>query len=931
MADGARAQIECDLLAALDQCAAHGAGAVFSIRGEAGIGKTTLMSRIAQHAGHLGVAVWRGAATPLTQAVPFRVIEEIRDRDGEPFLTSVAPLVAPVDAATGRTPNPDASRYPVVEAGIEAAEFHAQAPALILIDDAQWIDSASVALVGAFANIAVTHPLVLVIAHRTGPHSEPMVQLERRVQAAGAHTVDIPPLCDDEVQALLHKLCGGSPGDALRRRAQGAGGNPFLLSEFVNGLMAEGRFAFDGSEVDVELDEVPDSLQAGVTRELRRLGDEVTLVVRAASVQGLTVEVGVLAAVLERTPISLAAPIEVATEAGLLEERQGELWFRHELVRTAIYQQMPQSIRRATHRQIAGVLARMGATAALVGSHIVLGDDKNDPAVVGRLQKAAEETGAVDPATALEFLDRARSLTGVDFELRRVIERARLDALTAAGRTAEAESTAHWLLEASGPDERYEILARLGGLATIAGDSARALSYLEQARDAAATDPQRSPIIALTSMTCATNGDYSRARRLAEEAVTLGKSVDDPVGQSVGLALLARMSTYHNEIEDGLRLGAAAVATADADATGTAHSYVPSLHFGMTAFDADQLETALAMAQHGNRLAEKHQMAWSLPLFGALAAGCHYRVGALDLAEAEARTAVELAAETNSRVAITWAYATLALVSVDQGHSDEAARWSALASESWQSGVSPLGVDHMVLAKARAAETCGGIGDAFEELAATWDLFDSVALEFCQPILAFDLARLAKHVGDDERYLKTEDATILAAERSRVPALVATADWIVAVRTEDAPGAWRALDALQRTERRLDAGRWMASEPDLLAQDRGAEGVLRQALEVFESAGADGCAAEVRGRLRSAPTVRPADGGIRWNLLTPTELDIVRQLADGCTNAEIARRRNRSRRTVESHLRKAYQKLGIDGRVKLTVAAAEHFRDETPT
>ena len=192
------------------------------------------------------------------------------------------------------------------------------------------------------------------------------------------------------------------------------------------------------------------------------------------------------------------------------------------------------------------------------------------------------------------------------------------DASTAAGRTAEAEAVAHWLLEVSTAEERVEILARLGGLATIAGDGERALGYLDDARSAATTDEERSPIVAMACMTCAINGDYDRARELATEAIELGRRAHDPVGQSTGLALLARMSTYGNAVEQGLRLGAAAVATADADVSGTAHAYVPSLHLGMTAFDADQLDLATDMVDHGNRLAATHGMAWSLPLFGAV-------------------------------------------------------------------------------------------------------------------------------------------------------------------------------------------------------------------------------------------------------------------------------------------------------------------------
>ena len=926
---GSRRDIETQLDAAITACVDSGSGSVLRLHGEAGIGKTTLLVHSIDVAASRGLDVWTSTATELTMTQPNSIIESLRSLDGRPFLPDSMAVVSARQGPYGQPVNPEATRFPVLEVVIEAAESHARQPILIAVDDAQWIDAASVTMLVAIAEIAITHPVVVVVAHRSAVGDGPIVELIAALDRYGAHELAVGPLTEPEMLGLLAELCGGSPGQTLIDRAMGAAGNPFLLREFVNGLLAEGQLESDGHQVDVGPDGVPESLRAAVARQLASLGADTVLVVRACSVHGFQVDISSLAAMLQRTPISLASPIESACAAGLLEEHDAELRFRHELVRAAIYNQMPQAVRKATHLDLADVLARRGAPAAIVGAHLVLGSDGADPLIVEQLRRAADETAGVDPTAALAFLDRARSLAGIELDARRVIERARLDALTGAGRTAEAEAVALWLLDVSEPAECVEVLARLGGLATITGDSPRAIGYLDEACQAAQSDAERSPILAMASTTCATNGEYERARELAAEAIELGRRAGEPIGQSVGMALLARMSTYGNEVEQGLRLGAAAVAIADADPTGGAHAYVPGLHFGMTAFDADQLDVALDMVDHGNDLAAVYGMAWSLPLFGALAAGCHYRRGDLDAASAEAATAVALAEQTNSRQSLTWAYSVLALTAVDQHELPRARDWLAAADDSWRTGMSPLGIDHLILAKARVAAADGDPDGAYRELSEAWDLFDEVQLQFCQPMLAFDLAMLAAERGDIDRLKQTEMGTIQAAQASAVPALAATANWISAVANGDGSGARTALERLRSTERRLDVARWTARAPELVALDGEIDAELRDALAIFDECGAAGCAAAIRAMVGPAAPAGAdphAGSGVRFDLLTATELEIVRHLSEGCTNAEIAHHRGSSRRTVESHLRKVYEKLGIDGRVRLTVAASEYFR-----
>ncbi|MEE9417246.1 MAG: AAA family ATPase, partial [Acidimicrobiales bacterium] len=671
-----RAVLVAELCSIVERCADQGVGGVVRLHGEAGIGKTTLAETMLAVADRCGMPTWRSSASSISQALPFAVVDRLSSPTGERMLADLGlhdGAIPDAVGAAGAIATSQVSRFARREAATVLFESRCQVPSLVFVDDLQWVDMASAEVIGDLARTAVTHPVLLIVTHRSIVGNG-IGELIDSLGALGSHSIAVPALGAADTHALVAALCGGQPSEALLDRANGASGNPFLLCEYVNGLLAEGQLIIGDDEVGVESGEVPESLRLAVARELQRLGEEVTMVVRACSVQGIDIDVGALAATLDQNAIALAAPLDVAVAAGLLEDRAGCLMFRHELLRAAVYLQMPVGVRKVAHQQLATALADQGANAALVGLHVVLGERTDDPAAIERLQLAAKATATSAPEDALTFLDSARSMAGVDLDLQRIIELARLVAFTALGRMEEAEAAANWLLEVVEEADRSMVLARLGGIATIMGDSARGLELLDQASECASGDLERSPILAMASLTCATTGDYERSRDLATQALEVGNRANEPVGQSVGMALLARMSTFGNDISEGLRLGTRVVAIADADLTGTAHAYIPVLHLGLTAFDADQLDLATAMVAKGNELADRYNMAWSLPLFGSLAAGIQYRLGRLDEAQAEAEVAIDLSERTVSRQATTWAHAVQALVAIDIGDCEAAER-----------------------------------------------------------------------------------------------------------------------------------------------------------------------------------------------------------------------------------------------------------------
>lgn len=912
---GTRSEVIAALSGDVASAVSEGVGLAIRLVGEAGIGKSTVSSDLADAACSAGATCWSGGASDVSSAEPLSAVLTLRAIGAAPAASdiSVRAMLADVlpPAGPAMSASPLADRFTVRERASELIETIGRSSSVVIVEDLHWADPASIDACIAFCEATLTHPVVVVLNHRPVDASSPLGRSIRELDRVGCRRVELGPLGDSEIEELVTRLCGGPPGDALLARVRGAGGNPFLVREYVDGLLAEGGIGALTSGGD---ESTPVSFRRAVEIELSRLGDEAARTLRAASVIGEPIDVVDLAELTDRSVLDLTDPIEAARSARLIDDTDGSLRFRHDLVRRAVYERMPVPVRAALHRELAGVLSRRGASAGLIGSHLVLGVADEDPEAARMLREAAVDVMVVDPESALQFLDRAVECGPADRTTLRLLHRSRMDALTAAGRLDEAETMLQWLLANAPTADRAELMARGAGMATVAGDNVRAMRWLTDALAEAVDDVDRSPILALCATTWAAARRLDEARDFARRAMELGERVDDPVGRSVGMAMLARMSTYGNDLTEGLELGARSVAIADADTSGAAHSYIVCMHHGMTLFDADRLDEAVDAARHGLRVADQYGLNWTRPLYSALLAAVHFRRGALDEARAEAETSITMGEQMDSRHGLTWALSVAALAAIEQGDVAAAAEWIARGWDTLSKGRGVLGADHLVLAGYRLALVEGRADDAVDWLRVSWEQFVELELFNCLPLIGRDLARAALERGD--RALLTEVCRRLedAASASGVDAKIATAELVHAMVDGDRPRGIEAWRRLSRTEHRLEQAIWLVDHADLVSDDRA--WARERALQLLAESGATDRLRSVRG---SDDTTDP------WAALTGSELAIVRLLATGLTNAQIAAERGTSRRTVESHLGRVYRKLGIDGRVALTVAATTRF------
>ena len=386
------------------------------IGGEPGIGKSALVAQAALDATVAGFQVFAGRCDRDFRAPFGPVADALRARlaaAGDDLAALVGPvggsLASIVPELSARLPprlptdEPAAAQRLVVDAIVAClSAVTASVPALLILEDLQWSDQAtlgvfrhliasselpSLVLVGTFRNTELSreHPLPGFLADLW---REPSVQ---RIDLEGLDLVDTAALADD----LAVKPIDVSGVDALQSRT---GGNPFFLLQLL-------RYQNDPSAPR----DLPRSIREVLLDRAARLGDEVVPVLQGAAVLGSEIELPVLFALLTRRdhplgPDAVASSIEHACSARLLLERAEPALgyhFVHDLVREAMLSEL-SAIALARLHQAAGdaLLAVQGD--APIGNLVALADHFAAAAPIGEGPRAARYA----LAAAQQALDR---------------------------------------------------------------------------------------------------------------------------------------------------------------------------------------------------------------------------------------------------------------------------------------------------------------------------------------------------------------------------------------------------------------------------------------------------------------------------------------------------------------------------------------------
>jgi DNA-binding SARP family transcriptional activator/tetratricopeptide (TPR) repeat protein len=428
------------------------------VTGEAGMGKTTLLTSWASSRRELGDIVLDGTCGPLDRSAPLDVVlsaisAHLRgSADPEAALGPEAAFlstlvgIGSVDQAPA-SPDPSlgpATLYAAVSAVL--ARIAGDRWATLVIDDAQL---AGQGLADWVAYVA-RRPLPLLVVLGTRPAEGPELPTTDRVA--------LGPLDREQVAAIV----GEGRADELYRRT---GGHPLFLAQLAEAPPGE----------------LPASLVASVMARCEQLGDQrggAGEVVRTAAVLGGDLDIDLLAGVLGReSTLGVLADAELAVRHGLLVDDAGRLRFRHDLVRDALVSGTTTQRAVLLHREAGRALARRpGADPLEVAEHAQLGGDA-DLAASALRDAAARAAQRFDHASAESLLDRSLALADDDdtrvlrakVRLRR--ERygdAEADVLDARGAGAERWETAAWIAYY---DRRFEDASRYADEGSRAADA----------------------------------------------------------------------------------------------------------------------------------------------------------------------------------------------------------------------------------------------------------------------------------------------------------------------------------------------------------------------------------------------------------------------------------------------------------------------------
>jgi DNA-binding CsgD family transcriptional regulator len=353
-----------------------GSGGIMLLAGEAGVGKTRLLATCLAHSNLL---ILEGAAEPTT--APYGpIIASLRSalRAMPDALAGCGPLAAHLALVLPEigTPAPNSDHATLVEAMRRLMLTVVQIqPTVLVLDDLQWADNATLELLPALASVCLQAPLLILGAYRNDeiPRGHPLRRLRNELRRARLlREIVLEPLDDGAVITLATYLLGHplSPAlaAALTERAEGV---PLFVEELCATLTARDRSQeTNADQMGVDLSSsvnlpIRDTLRDALLLRLDGLSDQAERLLELAAAIGREFDL----VLLEALAGCLDGFDELLERGALIEGEPGRAAFRHALTREAIYGDIPWTRRRALHRQVAARLERQGAPPQIIAEH----------------------------------------------------------------------------------------------------------------------------------------------------------------------------------------------------------------------------------------------------------------------------------------------------------------------------------------------------------------------------------------------------------------------------------------------------------------------------------------------------------------------------------------------------------------------------------
>ncbi len=916
------------------EAALAGEGSTVAVEGPAGIGKSALLGETTRLGRSRGMQVLQARGGELEAEFAYGVVRQLVEREvttspperRERLLSGAARFAAPALGLAG-TNLPAAAETHAVLHGLYwlAANLAAERPLLLVLDDAHWADPASVRFASYLARRAPELPLLVVYAARTGEAARTGLPAATEPGLVRAQ-LRLLPLSERATAELLGRQLDGDPrGDLALACHTASGGNPFLLSELVRELRAEGSAGSDGDAARHIASLAPASIARATLSRLERLGRAATELAFALAVMGTGARLRHVVELAGMTPAAGADAADALARAAIVDAHPA-LEFAHPIVRTAVYAEIAPGRRATSHRRAAEMLARDGALPEAFAPHLLACEPSGDAWVVEQLRAAARAVGRRGaPDAARVHLRRAQAEPPAPADRAAVLLELGAAELRA-GHTEAIEHLRRALADADATAVRIEAAEELTLALTATDRGPEAVEMLD-ATIARIADVDREAGLRLDAqLICIAQVDSATATVAHERLARYDGALNGgSAGERLLLANLAFDTATRGDRETAVRL--AELALADGRLLTEQRPDSPSFYLAaLTLAYADRLEPAERLCDEALHDARARGSLLGFAISIACRSIVLARQGRIAETEAEIRTALETSVAEGWPVGSAFAVASALEALIER---DTFAACEALLRDTGTSGELPTSIMASTLLHGRGHLRLAA-GDAraalvdFEEIRrrdAGAGLVNPGAYN-ANASAALAHARL----GERDAALELSGQGLTAARRWGAPSAISFALRARAVAEGDEGGIEPLREAASVTERspaRYERARALTALGAALRRAghrRDARVPLRQALDLAQRCGALRLASEARDEL-VASGARPRRAALTGSdALTACERRIVRLAADGLSNRDIAQALFVTVRTVEGHLTHAYRKLGIGSREGLAQA-----------
>jgi DNA-binding CsgD family transcriptional regulator len=883
------------------------------LRGEAGMGKTTLWTNAVETARAAGARVLDCRPAPAERQLAFAALTDLLLDAAEEILPALpSPQRRALEVALALEESgddPPEARMIATACATGLRHLARSRPLVVAIDDVQWLDPATAAALEFAVRRLSRETSGLLVAQRVEGDGAPIpLGLERAY--ADLALLDVGPLTLGAVSHLLRaRLDVSFPRSVLHRVYETSGGNPFFALEL-------GRALSRREHVDPrEPLPVPTTLDALVRERLHDLSPAVRRVLAiVAALADATTDLVYLACDGDATS---GEAIDAAIASGVLQASGRRLRFSHPLLASAVYSDLGPHERRSVHATLAQVVSDAEERAR----QLALATVQPDGEVAAAIEAAtglAERRGA--PMIAAELLERAIELTPLAERAARRRRIAKLaDLCVVDGDIEQAAALAEGLLDEATDEEHLDALAKLAIVRLSEGRRADVSALVDQILAVSGpTDRARAVALILSATVDVRRLGRRETLTRGREAVAIGERIGDPdvvrdalVGAAIDVAWLGE--PFVDDIERAASMGhlhgifpvghrsesvAAIVRMLFGDELSATRPVLEARYR-----DAAGTGSAEAQAEALSTLSELERRA------GRLKLAADYGAAGLELGDVYLR----------ANLCFMTGFARALQGRLDEGESlalegcgvADNAPASARILLGWLSGVIEL--------------FRGDHGTAVEHLRELPELARALGVENPTPLQFHpDLVEALLGTGD---VAAAEPIVHWLEERARVvahPWAVAAGHrcrgLLVATRG-DPEGALRHLRDAVRVSQGIARERPLEHARALLAlgttlrrakKRRDARNALVPALEIFDELGAAVWAERAATELARIPGRRRASGE-----LTETERRVAELVAEGLSNKEVAARLFVTVRTVEANLTKVYAKLGVRSRTEL--------------